>query len=399
MKQLSVILVLILLSAVSAQAAISDPGEISGLYVRLEADSLGLEHGDTVTSWTDSANSYAFTGTATYDAYYANGHAAVYFDGIADQLSNKDWLDGPSPADATLFVVANFTTTGNDDESDWMISAQWPEGTTNNRFRLIKYKNSGVPGRYQFRVGSASTVTLDETTDTEQHVFTLVSGQTAGEVDLLVDGSVLGSGLSGNTAAMQALGLGSNHRGGDLGTGNQFADCTIAEVLLYDHALTAQQVTDVTDYLQAKYAGMTVTQTDALTGVDATLEWSALAEPGNYSQINSDLIKQYVYMSEDQNVSNDPNLYYHGQGAVVSGLASDYTAGLSYDGSYEAAVVFVMQGYDYTPTAGVSKLTDVDPNNIIGPGLSFETLGQLAEITLHPISVKVDAGGEHFVCR
>ena len=389
MKKISVILMLFLLITVSAQAVITDPGDISGLYVRLEADSLGLEHGDTVTSWTDAANSYNFTGTATYDAYFANGHAAVYFDGIADQLKNQGWTDGPSPADATLFVVGNFTTTGNDENSDWMISAQWPEGTTANRFRLIKYKNDG---RYQFRVGSASTVTLNTTTDTEKHVFALVSGQTAGAVDLLVDGELFGSGSSGSVVDMQALGLGSNHRGGDLGTGNQFADCTIAEVLLYDHALTAQEVTDVTDYLQAKYADMTVTQTDVLTGVDATLEWSALAEPGNYSQVNSDLIKQYVYMSEDQNVSNDPNLYYHGESAVVSGLTSDYTAGLGYDGSYDAAVVFVMNGYDYTPTAGVSKVTDIDPNNILGPEVSFETLAQLAQITQQPVSIKVDAG-------
>ena len=256
MKRVTMIVAVSLLLVVSVQAGITDPGDIGGLHVRLEADSLGLADGADVTTWADSVNGYEFTGTAAYDADYTNGHGAVYFDGIDDQLFNRGWTGTtPDVGNVTLFVVGNFTTTGNDGASDWMISSQWgdPDGGTNNRFRLIKYKNSGVPGRYQFRVGDASTVTLDETTDTEQHVFALVSGQTAGEVDLLVDGSVLGSGFSGNTAAMQALGLGSNHRGGVGNVGNQFADCSIAEVLLYDSALTAQQVADVTDYLQAKY--------------------------------------------------------------------------------------------------------------------------------------------------
>ncbi len=373
------------LSIGTVSAAISDPGDISGLYVRLEADSLGLENGAAVTSWTDSASGHVFTGTATYDAYYANGRAAVYFDGIGDMLASTGWTDGPSPANVTLFVVGNFTTAGNDGMSDYMISGQYPDGSTANRFRLIKYQNDS---RYQFRVGSGTTVTLSRTVDTEKHVFTIVSGQSAGAVSFLVDGTVLGSGSSGTVVNMQALGL-----GGYIVGNNQFADCSIAEVLLYNHALTAQEVADVTDYLQAKYADMTVMQTDVLSGVDATLTWNTLAEPGNYPQVDPGMIKQYVYLSDDQNISSDPNLYYHGEGAIVSGLMSDYTANsLNYDGLYDAAVVFVMQGYDYTPTVGVSKLTDIDPNNIIGPALSFETLAELAQITQHPVSVKIDAG-------
>lgn len=234
-----------LVLSVSVQAGISDPGEIGGLYVRLEADSLGLADGAAVTSWTDSASGHVFTGAATYDASYANGHGAVYFDGIGDLLASTGWTDGPSVGNVTLFVVGNFTTTGNDGVSDYMISGQYPNGTTNNRFRLIKFKDDG---RYQFRVGSGTTVTLDEKTDTEKHVFALVSGQTSGSVDLLVDGEFLGSSSSGTVAVMQALGL-----GGYLNGNNQFADCSIAEVLLYDHALTADQVSDITGYLQAKY--------------------------------------------------------------------------------------------------------------------------------------------------
>ena len=246
MKRVSMILALSLLLSVTTQAGISDPGDIDGLYVWLEADSIDAADGAAVTSWTDSASGYEFTGTASYDPDYANGHAAVYFDGIGDMLASTGWTGAPSTASVTLFVVANFTTTGNDDVSDYMISGQYPDGTTNNRFRLIKYKNDA---RYQFRVGNGSTITLSETTDTEQHVFAIVSGQSGNAVDFLVDDAVFGSSTSGSApTAMQALGL-----GGYLNGNNQFAGCSIAEVLLYDHALTSQQVTDVTGYLQAKY--------------------------------------------------------------------------------------------------------------------------------------------------
>jgi hypothetical protein len=222
------------------------PDVASGsLYVHLEADTLGMEHGAAVTSWTDLASGYEFTGTAIYNSDYANGHAAVYFNGVNNLLASTGWTDGPSPANVTLFVVGNFTTAVNDSVSDFMISGQYPEGSTANRFRLIKFHTDS---RYQFRVGSGGTITLSQTVDTEKHVFTIVSGQSAGAVSFLVDGTVLGSGSSGTVVNMQALGL-----GGYVTGNNQFADCSIAEVLLYDGALTNDDMAIIHNHLAEKY--------------------------------------------------------------------------------------------------------------------------------------------------
>ena len=241
-----VVMFLLSMLAISVNAAILSPGDVDGLYLHLDADSIGLADGAAVTSWTDSAGGYEFTGTATYDTSYANGHGAVAFNGISDMLSNTSLVSAPSTANVTLFVVGNFTTADNDDVSDYLISGQWPEGTTDNRFRLIKYKNDS---RYQFRVGDGGTVTLADTADAEQHVFTIVSGQSGNSVNFLIDDVLTGSGSSGSTPdIMQALGLGGYVKGN-----NQFADCSIAEVLLYDSALTTEQVSDVNEYLQAKY--------------------------------------------------------------------------------------------------------------------------------------------------
>ncbi len=239
------IVALSLVLSVSVQAGISDPGEIGGLYLRLEADSIGLADGATVTSWTDSVNGYEFTGTATYNASYANGHAAVHFNGTSDLLGNTSLVNGPNVGNLTLFIVANFTTAGNDAVSDFLVSGQYASNTSADRLRILKGNTDGL---LDVRVGGNQTSNIVDA-GTERHVFAIVSGQTLNTWRFLLDGNELASN-STSTAPLnlQALGLGAYLR-----EGTQFGDCSIAEVLLYDGALTNGQIGDVTDYLQAKY--------------------------------------------------------------------------------------------------------------------------------------------------
>ena len=240
----------ILILAVSAvgtvPGAISDPGEIPGLYLQLEADFLGLSDGATVTSWADSVNGYVFTGTASYNASYANGHAAVRFNGINNGLVHRALIAAPSTANLTLFVAGNFTTAVNDSVADYLISAQYPGSTSGNRLRILK---GAGDAKIDVACGASGAVTDVAASDTQQHVFAIVSGQTSNTVQFFIDGASVRSFNSGtNALALQALGLGFYHR-----TGDQFGGCSIAEVLLYDHALTSTEVSDVAVYLQEKY--------------------------------------------------------------------------------------------------------------------------------------------------
>ncbi len=236
---------------IPAESPISVPKVASGsLYLYLEANSLGLTDGAAVTSWTDSVNGYEFTGTATYDASYANGHAAVYFNGINNMLVNRALVDAPSTANLTLFVVGNFTTAGNDGVSDFMISGQYPSGSTANRLRILKRHTTGM---IDIGVGAGGVSSNIIAADTDRHVYTIVSGQTGNAVKFLIDNTALRTTNSGTGAvALQALGLGAYHNGNE-GMGNQFGDCSIAEVLLYDRALTDSDMTIVYNYLREKY--------------------------------------------------------------------------------------------------------------------------------------------------
>ena len=244
-----VVLVLSLL-AVSVNASIATPGDVSGLYLHLDADTIGLANDAVVSSWTDSVAGYELTGTAAYNADYANGHSAVNFNGIDNQLVTRSQVNGPDAGNATMFIVGNFTTAQAKDTHEYMVSAQWVEGSTANRFRFVKQKGDA---ELEVRVGSGST-THEHVADSEMHVFSILSGQVNNSVDFFIDGVFSGSTTSGSeTALLSALGLGSYHRGGDNGTGSNFAECSIAEVLLYDSALSSQDFSDVNTYLEAKY--------------------------------------------------------------------------------------------------------------------------------------------------
>lgn len=230
-----------------AAPAISLPAVSSGtLYLHLSADDLAATDGTAVTSWTDSANGRIFGGTATFDADYANGHAGVRFNGTSDILSNTSLTGAPDVGQATLFVVGNFTTTGNDAASDFLVSGQYPDGTHNNRFRIFK---RATDGRIDARAGAGSTIS-GVTTDTGAHVFGLIAGQTAGAVKFEMDGKLVNSGTSGATEPLQALFLGAYGN-----TPDQFCDGTIAETLLYNGDLSATDSTIVQDYLTRKYFG------------------------------------------------------------------------------------------------------------------------------------------------
>ncbi len=220
--------------------------ESGALFLHLSAEDLALADGDPVTGWADRVNGRALSGTATFAANYTNGHPGVRFNGTSDILGITDLPNAPNAGQATLFIVGNFTTTGNDAVSDFMVSGQYPTGAANNRFRIFKRGNDG---RIDARAGGGSTI-AGAVTDTAIHVFGLISGQTAGAVDLVMDGRILGSGSSGAGVPLEALFLGGYGNGT-----NQFFDGTVAEVLLFDGGLSPADSAAVQDYLTRKYLG------------------------------------------------------------------------------------------------------------------------------------------------
>lgn len=230
----------------SVSAALPSVGS-GTLYLHIDASDLSLSNGDPVTSWTDSVHSTSFTnagGSPTYVADYANGLPAVAFDGVDDYMQALS-LGGTPPGTGTItvFCVANFDTP-TATNTDYLFSAQYPRGTDDNRLCVRTDRN----GNLEFHVGDGSAVETGPA-DTGLHVYILVSGQSGNAVKLLIDNHEVGTGDCGSTPeALVALGLGAEHR-----DGTDDGDVNIAEFVIYDGALSDEDITSVFGSLDTKY--------------------------------------------------------------------------------------------------------------------------------------------------
>lgn len=128
--------------------------------------------------------------------------------------------------------------------------------------------------------------------------------------------------------------------------------------------------------------------------VNAILQWKAGADPAGVYPVNPAIVDQYVFLSTNQ---ADPNLYYIGRTGVDPGETNpDSQYGpvlLPINQSVRWAVVQGMEGSEQVFTVNVSTLAHVDPNNIVGPIWSFNTLSTLPIITVQPVSTRYLIGG------
>ncbi|MEJ5259238.1 MAG: LamG-like jellyroll fold domain-containing protein [Anaerohalosphaeraceae bacterium] len=123
--------------------------------------------------------------------------------------------------------------------------------------------------------------------------------------------------------------------------------------------------------------------------VDLVLSWNVGVNPNNMSQVNPLIRKHYVYLSKNQNTSTDPNLYYTAAVEQVGGsLTASYmpTPPLKASGKYVWKIEHGLdngQGGVYPPG---------DPNNIVGPTWTFETISMEPIIQTQPVSTSVRLG-------
>ncbi|MBN1766173.1 MAG: hypothetical protein JW860_13005 [Sedimentisphaerales bacterium] len=142
--------------------------------------------------------------------------------------------------------------------------------------------------------------------------------------------------------------------------------------------------------------GETVQALDLINGdVDVTLTWEAAADPNEdvtgYA-VNPDIVDQYIFLGV-----GEPNMVYIGATGTDPGVTdpcSQYgPIDLPLATTYTWAVVDAIEGNEQSFTVGLSTLGDVDPNNLIGPVWTFETLSDLPEITTQPVNARVALGG------
>lgn len=211
-----------------------DPSTISGLQVWLKADAIeGLSDGQAVTTWEDSSgqnHDATHSNSPVLKTNIINGLPVVRYNGTSQYHDLGD-LSASFASAATLFVVAVI----NDTEYSLYRTAD------NDGY----WRYSGDGNGYMRAFRSARVDTYPSTMpSTGTHYFALVSS--ASTYQMYVDGVA-------QSAQAAAYAAGNSHViGYNSGPGYFAGD--VAEVLVYDSALSAGDIEDVHGYLTDKYA-------------------------------------------------------------------------------------------------------------------------------------------------
>lgn len=220
----------------------------SGANLWLRASSLsGLLDGDLVPSWSDDSGSGLHVGQPnplTQPKYYSNainGQPVVRFDG--DDFLFRDSVLGSqlsSATDVSVFVIMK--QLGTDSFSS---SVGWGSGSN----RLVLHTTWGDSIFFQHGDPGGALVTGEPSGwDDAFHQVEFLRSGSAGEIH--VDGGAVHSGTFGSSMI-----TGESHRlhiGDD--QFSNFLTGDIAEVLIYDRALTPAELENTRNYLYATYA-------------------------------------------------------------------------------------------------------------------------------------------------
>jgi hypothetical protein len=213
----------------------------AGLVTHFRPDAGLLLDGATVLGWTDqgpAGNSLTAVGAPTFTG------GVIHFDGVDDALVRSRTTGLPTgSSDRSVFMVvrynaANATTTG------W---AGFTYGTAQSNAAFgLSLTPTGVLGVQGW--GTSNDIVSNPPTN--------------GVGQWLIQGAVLGGGVltqyrdgtpSGAVTRTYSTGTSAIRLGEEL-NGNKNLDMDVAEVLVYNRALSAAEVQQVIEYFEARYA-------------------------------------------------------------------------------------------------------------------------------------------------
>jgi hypothetical protein len=115
--------------------------------------------------------------------------------------------------------------------------------------------------------------------------------------------------------------------------------------------------------------------------VNVALSWNTGMSAADLTQVNTAIGKHYLYMSEDQRTSSDPNLVFKAEIAATGATGQTTVLDLEFNGEYLWRI-----------DESINGSLPSDPNTIKGPLWAFNTLLSVPVITLDPVSQLVDPG-------
>jgi hypothetical protein len=213
------------------------PKDSSGLLLWVKADALTLSDNDPISTWPDSSgNANNLTNTLllrpTFKTNQQNSLPGILFTSSNTQYFN---ITNPIPSTLpySLFIVYKKTTTG--------VLGLMLNGVAGNQYNWTDYSDDNLyiyPNNFSYNTGTAGYTT-----------FTTASSivSAAGIATVWINGishSMSVGGGTGDTGPW--IYLGANNAYG-------FADMTLLELVLFDHAASTTLRTNMESYLRTKY--------------------------------------------------------------------------------------------------------------------------------------------------
>ena len=213
----------------------------TGVQLHLDAGALGLANGDVVNSWPDQSGLGRHADNREGDPNYLtgalNGQPVVDFDGNDFLYTTHNFeADLGNPMAYTILTVSRYT--GGDHE------------------RVISSKGRnwlfGYHGNLDERWHADGWIHTTGSGNTDWHLHAgTMTDESDPKAAFWKDGVLLTSndnGSNNNTNGIAQLSLGAWQN-----AGNESSTCQVAEVLIFDRVLTADELNDVGGYLNDKY--------------------------------------------------------------------------------------------------------------------------------------------------
>ncbi|EAW35516.1 Ig-like domain-containing protein [Lyngbya sp. PCC 8106] len=227
---------------VSLNVAEASGVPVTGLVLQLDANNGVTTNNGVVTGWADqsaSGNDLTGFGDPTLVTNGLNGQNYISLDGNGDQFVRDSNLSNlPSGnADRTVFMVAKYDGTGNG-------GFTYGKNFTNEAFGLL-VKNDG-----DLMVQAWGKNDADSNVDgTGAGWLTQSAVLQAGTLNHYKDGTVIDTKTLTYNTFLDKIVLGAEI------DSNPFVDMDVAEILVFDRALSQSEQTQVNNYLQQKYFG------------------------------------------------------------------------------------------------------------------------------------------------
>lgn len=205
----------------------------------LKADAGVTTSGSTVTAWADQSgkgNNAVPTSTPYFIANQLNSKPVIYFDGSGSRFVAP--LNLPSNTARSIFVVGKYTDTLAGQEGFLNLSNS---GVADKGYL---FKSQGEDDSYWFNGGGQ--VAFPTTYSVSNYNIFTIENYTSGTSDVAINGDFANGTV--NCPTVDRVIIGSRYE-----YGSEFAECSIAEIIIYSGILTSGSRDAVISALNTKY--------------------------------------------------------------------------------------------------------------------------------------------------